>query len=347
MAHLSSCTPCDGLTPPSRFTNNSQQSATMNAPLPPEIAGLLQDEAYAVLCRESLTEELAKIQTNKARILTTRPPFGMLASNETVTVFRKSMRAVEDNEAGLQGRLDQIAQIDTWLKEDIDKALQNYLPSGSKDYRICREATAVVTSWEHAVQALHELAVALARDAHTLYVTVKGGTASHVKPALVQQTRQRAINNLRTSVLAIQTGVTAVQEVRQEFVRLCDTQADGLQLPEPPPFRDDMWVDRLSKLSDGQLCAEASVCESEARAFCATGMTGLLREGGEVHEACIDAGRAILAKYWRQLRVHAQSHYVKEREVDDVLAELNKHRLAAEAKRAQANFETATVASLR
>jgi hypothetical protein len=319
----------------------------MNVPLPPEIAGLLQDEAYAVLCRESLTDELAKIQSTKAQILTTRPPFGLLGSNESVKVFRTSLRAAEDNEAGLQGRIDQITQIDAWLKEDIEKALQNYLPLGSKDYRVCHEATQVVASWEHAVQALHELAVALARDAHALYATVKGGTASHVKPALVQQTRQRAITNLRATVLAIQAGVTGVQDVREEFVRLCDTQADGLQLPEPPPFRDAVWVDRLAKLSDGQLCAEASVCETEARTFCATGMIGLLREGGEVHEACIDAGRAILAKYWRQLRVHAQSHYVKEREVDDVLAELTKHRLAAEAKRAQASFETATVASLR
>src|SRR6185295_16444080 len=128
-----------------------------------------------------------------------------------------------------------------------------------------------------------------------------------------------------------------VQEVRKEFVVLCDTQADGLQLPEPPPFRDAAWVDRLAKLSDSQLCAEAQVCETEARAFCAAGMIGLLREGGEVREACIDAGQAILAKYWRQLRVHAQSQYVKEREVDDVLAELTKHRVAAEAKRAQAS----------
>ena len=36
----------------------------MAAPLPPSIASLLQDEAYAGLCRESLTEELGKIQSD-------------------------------------------------------------------------------------------------------------------------------------------------------------------------------------------------------------------------------------------------------------------------------------------
>ena len=319
----------------------------MNAPLPPEIASLLQDEAYAILCRESLTDELAKIESAKSQVLTTRPPFGMLASSEARTTFRTSLRAVLDNEAGLQGRLDQIGQIDKWLKEDIEKTLQNYLPLGSKDYRICHEACLVVSNWEGAVQALHELAVALARDAHALNVTVKPGSQHQMKASLVQQTRTRAFTNLRATVLAIQAGIAGVQEVRKEFILLCDAQADGLQLPAPPPFRDAAWVDRLAKLADAQICAEAANCETEARIFCATGMITLLREGGEVREACMDAGRSILAKYWRQLRVHAQSHYVKEREVDDVLAELTKHRVAAEAKRAQGSFETATMAPLR
>ena len=88
-------------------------------------------------------------------------------------------------------------------------------------------------------------------------------------------------------------------------------------------------------------------CETEARAFCAVGMIAVLREGGEVHEACLDAGKIILAKYWRSLRIHAQSHYVQERDLDDVLAELSKHRAAAEVKRRQSAFETATVAALR
>lgn len=319
----------------------------MNAPLPAEIASLLQDEAYAVLCRESLGEEMAKIQSAKQQILTTRPPFGVLASSETRLVFKTSLNEAMENEASIQGRLDQISQIDAWLKDDIEKALQHYLPLGSEDYRICHEATQVVGNWEHAIQALHELAVALARDAHALNVLVKGGTASHMKPALVQQTRARALTNLRATALGMQAGLSGVLDVQQEFIRLCNTQADGLKLPSSPAFRDAAWVDHVAKLSDNQMGAELGACEVEARTFCSTGMIALLREGGEVREACIDAGRAILSKYWRQLRVHAQKHYVKEREVDEVITELSKHREAAEAKRRQASFETATVAHMR
>ncbi len=319
----------------------------MNAPLPAEVAALLQDEAYAVLCRESLGDEMAKIQSAKQQILTTRPPFGVLASSQTRLVFKTSLANAMESEADIQGRLDQISQIDAWLKDDIEKALQNYLPLGSEDYRICHQATQVVNNWEYAIQALHELAVALARDAHALNVLVKGGTVSHLKPSLVQQTRTRALTNLRATVLAMQAGLSGVLDVQQEFIVLCDSQADGLKLPDPPPFRDAAWVDHVAKLADAQMAAELDACEIESRTFCATGMIALLRQGGEVREACIDAGRAILAKYWRQLRVHAQTHYVKARDVDEVIAELSKHREAAEAKRRQASFETATVAHMR
>jgi len=319
----------------------------MSAPLPPSVASLLQDEAYASLCRESLTEELGKIQSAKERILTTRPPFGMLASSHSRSMFRTSLRAALDNEAGLQARLDQITQIDAWLRDDIERALQAYLPTSSVDYKSCLDACEVVNNWEHAIQALHELAVALARDYHAVNVAVKGGSLSPQKPSLQQQTRKRATTNLRATVLAMQAGLSGVLEVRKEFIRLCDASADGLQLPEPPAFRDAAWVDGLAKLSDQQCIAETQACETEARAFCASGIIKVLQDGGVVREACTDAARAILAKDWRQLRIHAAEHYVKEREVDDVMAELNKHRMAAEATRRQATFENATMAPLR
>ena len=319
----------------------------MNAPLPAEIASLLQDEAYAILCRESLVEEMDKIKSAKEKILTTRPPFGMLASSEVRQEFRTSLRAAMDNEAGLQGRLDQISHIDAWLKTAIENALQNYLPQGSQDYHICHEAAQVVGHWEDTIQTLHDLAVALARDAHALNVLVKGGTVSDMKTPLVHQTRARTLANLRDTALGMQAGLSNVLDVQQEFIRLCDAQADGLKLPSAPAFHDAAWVDHVAKLSDSQAGVELGTCETECRTFCATGIIALLREGGEVRESCIDAGRAILAKYWRQLRIHAQEHYVKAREVDEVIAELSKHREAADTKRRQATFENATVAHLR
>ncbi len=318
--------------------------------LPAEITTLLQDEAYATLCQESLTEALARISREKEEILSTRPPFGMLASSQTRQVFQTSLRSALDNEAGLRSRLDQIGQIELWLKSAIEKALASYLPTVSVEYRTCHEAALVVSRWELTIEALHEISLALARDAHAVGAALNPVAVANTTlptPALIEQARIRALSNLRATVMALQSGIADVTEVRGQFTELCDTQADGLQLPGPPDFRNLAWVDRLASLSEGQTCAEVLRCENEARAFCAEGIKGLLRQGLEVREACLDAAQALLAKYWRELRAYAQANFVQERDLDEVIAELSQHRLAAEASRRQASFESANVSSLR
>jgi hypothetical protein len=318
--------------------------------LPAEITTLLQDEAYTTLCQESLTEALARISREKEEILSTRPPFGMLATSQTRQVFQTSLRAALDNETGLRNRLDQISQIDLWLKSAIEKALTAYLPTISADYRTCHEAALVVTRWEHTIEALHEISLALARDAHAVGAALNPiavPNSALPTPALIEQARIRALSNLRATVMALQSGIADVMEVRAQFAELCDAQADGLQLPLPPDFRNLVWVDKLASLSEGQTCAEVLRCENEARAFCAEGIKVLLRQGIEVREACLDAAQALLAKYWRDLRRYAQANFVQERDVDEVIAELSQHRLAAEASRRQSSFESANVASLR
>jgi len=128
---------------------------------------------------------------------------------------------------------------------------------------------------------------------------------------------------------------------------LCDAEADGLQLPELPEFRPLTWVDGLASLSARQTTSETSRLEAEARSFVSGGLKGLLRQSGEVREACLDAGQAILAQYWRDLRTYAQTNLVHERDVDEVIAELGQHRLAAEVNRRQASFEAANPNALR
>jgi hypothetical protein len=319
----------------------------MNVPLPAEIASLLQDEAYATLCRESLSGELVKIRAAKSQELPSRPPFAGPGSSDIAGAGRVILRPALDNEPGLHTRLDQVRQIDGWLKEVIGKALQGYLPLSSPDYRCCQEACNVVARWDEAIKALQDLALALARDAHGVSLHFKAGSWLKSAPAPSRHARQTAMDNLRAAVQSIQVGLTEVRDIRTEFMRLCDTQADGLQLPEPPEFRDIAWVDHLASLDEAKVSAEVLRCETEARFFCANGMAPLLREGAEVNEACVDAGTIILAKYWRQLREHALSHYVKERDVDEVIASLDKHRQAAELVRRQGTFESAKVISLR
>ena len=318
--------------------------------LPAEITSLLQDEAYAVLCQESLSEALAKINREKEEILSTRPPFGMLATSQTRQVFQTSLRSVMDNQEGLSTRFDQLTQIDAWLKGEIEKALQGYLPGISIEYRTCHDAAAVVLRWEHAIAGMHDMSLALARDASAVAAAINPMPVANTPPpsaALIEQARLRALANLRITIVAIQADIAGVREVQDQFMQLCDAQADGLQLPAPPEFRTLAWVDKLASMPGGQATAEAVRCEAEARGFCGDGLKGLLRQAQEVREACLETGKAILAQHWRQLRAHAQANFVQERDVDEVIAELSQHRLAAETSRRQASFEAANVSSLR
>lgn len=318
--------------------------------LPAELVSLLQDEAYTVLCQESVLEALAKLNREKEEILSTRPPFGMLATSQTRQIFRTSMRAALDNEVGLRNRLDQLGQIELWLKVEIDRALTAYLPTVSSDFRTCYEAANVVTKWENAVSALDESSLALARDARGVAAALNPMPVPNLPPptpAAIEQARQRALGNLRVTITAIQAGIAEVMSVRGEFAQLCDTQADALQLPPPPEFRTLAWVDKLATLPAPQTTAEAVRCEAEARAYCGEGIKNLLRQSAEVREACMDAAKAILAQHWRQFRAHAQAHYVKERDLDEVIAELTQHRAASDIHRRQASFEAANVASMR
>ena len=314
--------------------------------LPAELISLLQDEAYAVLCHDSLTEALANLGKEKEKVMSTRPPFMMLASSQTRETFQTSLRAAIDNEVGVRNRLDELTQIDVWLKASIEKALQEHMSSVSAEYRCCHDAIRVVAQWEIAVEALQEMCLALARDAHALSVAGKSSTmpnAISVPKAVAEQSRTRAVATLRVTIATLETGLAEVQAVRTEFTKLCDAGADGLQLPEPPDFRQIGWVERLVGLSVPQAAAEAALCEKEARSFCAEGIRNLLRQGLEVREACQDAANAIVALQWRQLRSYAHGHYVKERPLDEVIAELSKHRLAAEVLRRKASFEAANV----
>lgn len=318
--------------------------------LPAELVSLLQDEAYSVLCQESLLEALAKLNREKEELLSTRPPFGMLATSHTRQIFRTSMRAALDNEIGLRNRIEQLGQIDVWLKGEIERALNAYLPTVSAEFRICEEAAAVVTKWEHAVSSLDEASLALARDTRGVAAALNPMPVPNQAPptpAAIESARQRSLANLRITIVAIQAGIDEVRNVCTEFAQLCDTRADALQLPPPPEFRNLAWVDKLAILPGPQATAEAVRAEAEARAFCSNGIKNLLRQSSEVRDACHDAAKAILAQHWRQLSAYAQANYVKERDLDEVLAELVQHRAAAEVSQRQTSFEATKIPTMR
>jgi hypothetical protein len=327
-------------------TSAASQPANM---LPPELASLLTDEAYLILCEESLKEELATLEKAKEEILSTRPPFGMLASRDTRNMFKMSLRKATDSEAGLQERMFRLTQVEGWLKPEITRVMQEYLPTVSGTYRCTQEAAALVGEWEHAASSLHDLVHALARDTHAVAAALNPVSIPNVatpSAAAMEQARSRTLANLRVSLSMLQDGLAELQQINERFAHVCGERADGLRLPRSPVFPPVPWVDQLAMMTRSQATTEALRIESEARAFHAQGLATLLKRAEDVREACHATATLVIEEHGRLLRIHARTHFVKERDVDEVMAELAQHRIASELRRRQETFEAAKMAKL-
>ncbi len=95
------------------------------------------------------------------------------------------------------------------------------------------------------------------------------------------------------------------------------------------------WVDRLTPLSDEELFATTQAMEADVRALLAKKLAPLHARAEAARETVADAGRHYFEQYWDQLRTHALSYYVKDRELDEVLDELTQRYVVATAQRGQ------------
>ena len=70
-----------------------------------ETIACLRDEAYAHLCRQSLTQELERIENEKVEIEATRPPFGVLASKKARETYETSLKSAIHSESEIRHQL--------------------------------------------------------------------------------------------------------------------------------------------------------------------------------------------------------------------------------------------------
>ena len=93
----------------------SPDSVSAEVQLSAETIACLRDEAYAQLCRDSLTREAEAAAHETLRIEATRPPFGLLASKRTREDYETSLRSALHTETELRERLMQVGQLEQWL----------------------------------------------------------------------------------------------------------------------------------------------------------------------------------------------------------------------------------------
>jgi hypothetical protein len=299
--------------------------------LPSDLVAYLRNEAYATLCRQSLIAALDDLGKQKEEVMATKPPFGLLAPKSAREAYEASLRVVTDSEDELRRRLAQLSPIDAWLEPLLPKALHKYLMVANADYQYYNSICEAVKLWEYQINELREKGTALARDARAAADAISGSAPSGRGP---RPSRSEALATLRATVVSAATDLADIAQTASRVTQLsADELPDTARLPAGPQFRTAAWIDQLMTLGDKTAAVELEKCEAEARFFTREGVKQLLEQAATTYAACVQLRDDYLQACWQEARDHALRNYVKERDIDEVIAELHANHAADLEKR--------------
>jgi hypothetical protein len=289
---------------------------------------LLRDEAYVLLCRDTLQEKLKSLEEEKAVIVNSRPPFGVLGGKKARESFETSLRSTEDTEAALRERLVRSTRYETWLQRCIRRELAAYLETVSAEYQRVAQIKRLIDEWEYCVtRQMPDTLVAYAREMRGFRLAA--AEAGRFEPA---QSHELAL--LREIALRLEqqqdhlANISAAMNAHAMEIGLLD-----VRVPPLPLFRRAVWVDSLCVVPLDQSLADLTRAEAEVRAFLHGGMQPISGRLQASRVSCVQRQENYLEQYWDQLRAHAQTHWVEEREIDQVLDTLAERYDGAIARR--------------
>lgn len=290
-------------------------------PLSSETIALLRDEAYLALCRHALDRAISEASTKTQQIRETRPPFGILATKKTRETFEKSLQDAVNGETALQHRIDKVAMLETWIRSELRPQIHRYLHEVSPEYRCGSDVRSALTQISNQIAIYAESLQAYAREVRTLGLTIVNREG--------RENINRAYADLKQSASALDCQTLQYELNAQRVARVTEkTIFDGIRPPEPPIPTQAITVDRLAKLDETEAIVQMQQIEATIRATIAERIPHLQAAIDAAHEHVAQRESAYLDTYWQQLRAHAQTHYVAERDLDEVLNELSSRYIA-------------------
>jgi hypothetical protein len=307
--------------------------------MPEATVGLLRDEAYTKRCRETLKAALVTLESDKRRILGTRPAFGMLGSKKAIQAYEDSLRSAQDSEIRYLQQLKELEPIEHWLQSTLQDQLHEYLNTTSPEYHGLSEACVLVERWQNYVGGLHEFALGFARDARqaAALLASRSGTSS--------LSLQESVANLRATSCHIHAQTVRIGLVTQELERLGEAGNVKATLPALPTFHHGTWVDRIMLLSPSDSARELKRQEEVAREFSSGGKNDLIFRAESTRSLFLRARLESLNKYWDNLRPRVLQQCAEPFDVNKVFADLTRRYLEADLRRRQ-EAETNTPFSL-
>ena len=306
--------------------------------LPDDVISLLRDEAYLDLCRNALKDALERLIAEKQQVSETRPPFGILATKKQREVFESSMQTVLDTEAAIENRLGKLEAIENWLKSAIRERLCDYLRQVSENYRRSAKIAEAIKSWDRLIEHYGEQLLALARNIKNVAVSF-AGAAGGVRSAFSD--RAQAFAELRMGADSLDRTALQLESLTRSMAMFAaNSPYKDVVLPELPIKGVVGWVDNLALQHDRDALPAAQEMEADARGVVAKRLTDYHASATAALEAIGVIENQELESYWEVLRAHALAHYVQERDVDEVLNELNERYVVANIERRQRAIES-------
>jgi hypothetical protein len=298
----------------------------------------LRDEAYLDLCRNALKDALERAIAEKQQVTETRPPFGILATKKQRETFESSMQVVLDTEAAIEARLGKLEAIENWLKSAIRERLRDYLRQASENYRRSAKIAEAIRAWDRLIEHYGEQLLALARNIKNVSVSF-AGAAGGARSAFSD--RAQAFAELRMGADSLdRTAVQLESLTRTMAMYAANSAYQDVQLADLPIEGVVGWVDNLALMHDRDALPAAQEMEADARGIVAKKLTEYHGSAAAALAALGTIENQELESYWEVLRAHALAHYVQERDVDEVLNELNERYVVANIERRQRAIES-------
>ena len=306
--------------------------------LPDDVISFLRDEAYLDLCRNALKDAMERLVAEKQQVSETRPPFGILATKKQRDVFESTMQVVLDTEAAIEGRLNKLEAIEAWLKGTIRERLRDYLNQVSENYRRSAKIAEAITSWDRLIEHYGEQLLALARNVKNVSVSFAGAQGG-VRSAFSD--RAQAFAELRMGADSLDRTALQLESLTRSMAMFAaNTPYKDVTVAELPLKGIVGWVDNLALLHDRDALPAAQELEADARMIVAKKLTDFHTSARAALQALAAVDTTELDNYWEVLRAHALAHYVQERDVDEVLNELNERYVVANIERRQRAIES-------
>jgi hypothetical protein len=247
------------------------------------------------------------------------------------------MQTVVDTEAAIENRLGKLEAIENWLKSAIRERLRDYLRQVSENYRRSAKMAEAIKAWDRLIEHYGEQLLALARNIKNVAVSF-AGAAGGVRSAFGD--RAQAFAELRMGADSLDRTALQLESLTRSMAMIAaNTSYRDVRLEDLPIKGVVSWVDNLALQHDRDALPAAQEMEADARAVVSKKLNDFHASAAGALEALTAIENQELESYWEVLRAHALAHYVQERDVDEVLNELNERYVVANIERRQREIE--------